>query len=138
MNYRVAVVGATGNVGREMLNVLAERNFPVAELVPLASSRSIGVEMSFGDKRVKVKDLETFDFSGMDFVLMSAGSEPSPVAVLSVAPSAASVVVGEEVTGWGENRYQSKFDTHCCPAGAWKTKVALPADSSTSGSVMSA
>jgi aspartate-semialdehyde dehydrogenase len=77
MNYRVAVVGATGNVGREMLNVLAERNFPVAELVPLASSRSIGVEMSFGDKRVKVKDLETFDFSGMDFVLMSAGSEPS-------------------------------------------------------------
>ena len=77
MNYRVAVVGATGNVGREMLNVLAERNFPVAELVPLASSRSIGVEMSFGDKRVKVKDLETFDFSRMDFVLMSAGGEPS-------------------------------------------------------------
>lgn len=74
MSYRVAVVGATGNVGREMLAVLAERNFPVAELVPLASSRSIGIEMSFGDKRVKVRDLETFDFSGMDFVLMSAGS----------------------------------------------------------------
>jgi aspartate-semialdehyde dehydrogenase len=77
MGYRVAVVGATGNVGREMLNVLAERNFPVSELVPLASSRSIGVELSFGDARVKVRDLETFDFSGIDFALMSAGSGPS-------------------------------------------------------------
>jgi aspartate-semialdehyde dehydrogenase len=74
MGYRVAVVGATGNVGREMLNVLAERNFPVSELIPLASSRSIGVEMSFGDRRVKVRDLETFDFTGVDFALMSAGS----------------------------------------------------------------
>ncbi|MDR3471806.1 MAG: aspartate-semialdehyde dehydrogenase [Devosia sp.] len=74
MGYRVAVVGATGNVGREMLNVLAERKFPVSELVPLASSRSIGVEMSFGDARVKVRELENFDFSGVDFVLMSAGS----------------------------------------------------------------
>jgi aspartate-semialdehyde dehydrogenase len=74
MGYRVAVVGATGNVGREMLNVLAERKFPVSELIPLASSRSIGLEMSFGDSRVKVRDLENFDFSGCDFVLMSAGS----------------------------------------------------------------
>ncbi|HVW93295.1 MAG TPA: aspartate-semialdehyde dehydrogenase [Devosia sp.] len=74
MGYRVAVVGATGNVGREMLNVLAERKFPVSELIPLASSRSNGVEMSFGDKRVKVRDLENFDFTGVDFALMSAGS----------------------------------------------------------------
>jgi aspartate-semialdehyde dehydrogenase len=77
MGYRVAVVGATGNVGREMLNVLAERKFPVSEMVALASSRSIGTELSFGDARVKVKDLENFDFRGLDFVLMSAGSGPS-------------------------------------------------------------
>ncbi|MGN6102371.1 MAG: aspartate-semialdehyde dehydrogenase [Devosia sp.] len=77
MGYRVAVVGATGNVGREMLTVLAERNFPVSELIPLASSRSIGIELSFGDRRVKVRDLETFDFSGVDFALMSAGSGPA-------------------------------------------------------------
>ena len=54
MAYRVAVVGATGNVGREMLNILSERRFPVSEVIPLASARSVGVEMSFGDKRVKV------------------------------------------------------------------------------------
>ncbi len=77
MGYRVAVVGATGNVGREMLNVLAERKFPVSEIVALASSRSIGLELSFGDSRVKVKELENFDFHGMDFALMSAGSGPS-------------------------------------------------------------
>jgi aspartate-semialdehyde dehydrogenase len=77
MGYRVAVVGATGNVGREMLNVLAERKFPVSEIVALASSRSIGLELSFGDARVKVKELENFDFKGIDFVLMSAGSGPS-------------------------------------------------------------
>jgi aspartate-semialdehyde dehydrogenase len=64
-------------VGREMLNILAERKFPVSELIPLASSRSIGREMSFGDKIVKCRDLETFDFGGVDFVLMSAGSGPA-------------------------------------------------------------
>jgi aspartate-semialdehyde dehydrogenase len=77
MGYRVAVVGVTGNVGREMLNVLAERKFPVSELIPLASSRSIGRELSFGDKVVKCRDLDNFDFKGVDFVLMSAGSAPS-------------------------------------------------------------
>jgi aspartate-semialdehyde dehydrogenase len=74
MAYRVAVVGATGNVGREMLNILSERGFPVSEVIPLASARSVGVEMSFGDKRVKVQNLENFDFSTVDFALMSAGS----------------------------------------------------------------
>src|SRR5687768_1445918 len=74
MAYRVAVVGATGNVGREMLNILSERRFPVSEVIPLASARSVGVEMSFGDKRVKVRNLENFDFSDVDFALMSAGS----------------------------------------------------------------
>ena len=74
MGYRVAVVGATGNVGREMLNILAERRFPVSEVVALASSRSQGQEISFGDKRLKVQNLEHFDFTGVDFALMSAGS----------------------------------------------------------------
>jgi aspartate-semialdehyde dehydrogenase len=74
MAYRVAVVGATGNVGREMLNILAERRFPVSEVIPLASSRSVGMELSFGDKRLKVQNLENFDFSTVDFALMSAGS----------------------------------------------------------------
>ncbi len=74
MGFKVAIVGATGNVGREMLNVLAERKFPVDELHALASRRSIGTEVSFGDKTIKCKDLETFDFKGIDFCLMSAGS----------------------------------------------------------------
>ena len=77
MGYKVAVVGATGNVGREMLKVLAERNFPVDEVHALASRRSIGTEVSFGDKVIKCKDLEHFDFTGLDFCLMSAGSGPS-------------------------------------------------------------
>ncbi len=77
MGYKVAVVGATGNVGREMLNVLADRKFPVDEVIPLASRRSIGTEVSFGDKVLKCKDLENFDFTGVDFCLMSAGSGPS-------------------------------------------------------------
>ncbi|MEZ5898666.1 MAG: aspartate-semialdehyde dehydrogenase [Hyphomicrobium sp.] len=77
MGYKVAIVGATGNVGREMLNVLADRRFPVSELVPLASRRSIGTEVSFGDKTLKCRDLESFDFKGTDFCLMSAGSAVS-------------------------------------------------------------
>src|SRR5215216_3059446 len=74
MGYKVAVVGATGNVGREMLNILAEREFPADEVVALASRRSIGTEISFGDKTLKCKNLEHFDFSDVDICLMSAGS----------------------------------------------------------------
>ena len=77
MGYKVAVVGATGNVGREMLNILAEREFPVDECFAIASRKSMGVEVSFGDKTLKCKDLEQFDFSQVDFVLMSAGSSVS-------------------------------------------------------------
>ncbi|MFA5957411.1 aspartate-semialdehyde dehydrogenase [Hyphomicrobium sp.] len=77
MGYKVAIVGATGNVGREMLNVLADRKFPVSELHALASRRSIGTEVSFGDSVIKCRDLETFDFSDIDFCLMSAGSAVS-------------------------------------------------------------
>ncbi|MDE2446756.1 MAG: aspartate-semialdehyde dehydrogenase [Alphaproteobacteria bacterium] len=79
MGYKVAVVGATGNVGREMMNILAEREFPVDECFAIASRRSIGTEVSFGDKTLKCMDLETFDFSRVDFVLMSAGSEISKI-----------------------------------------------------------
>jgi aspartate-semialdehyde dehydrogenase len=74
MGYRVAVVGATGNVGREMLNILSERKFPASEVIALASARSQGQEISFGDKRLKVQNLENFNFKGVDFALMSAGS----------------------------------------------------------------
>ena len=77
MGYKVAVVGATGNVGREMLNVLADRRFPADEVYALASRRSIGTEVSFGNKTLKCRDLENFDFKGVDFCLMSAGSAVS-------------------------------------------------------------
>ncbi len=77
MGYKVAVVGATGNVGREMLNILAEREFPADEVFAIASRRSMGVEASYGDHRLKCRDLEQFDFRGIDFALMSAGSAVS-------------------------------------------------------------
>jgi len=77
MGYKVAIAGATGNVGREMLNILAERAFPVSEVVALASTRSIGQEVSFGDKTLKVKALDHYDFSDTDICLMSAGGEIS-------------------------------------------------------------
>ncbi|MFZ4809003.1 MAG: aspartate-semialdehyde dehydrogenase [Hyphomicrobiaceae bacterium] len=77
MGYRVAVVGATGNVGREMMNVLAERRFPADEVYAIASRRSVGTEVSYGDKTLKCLDLETFDFAKADICLMSAGSTVS-------------------------------------------------------------
>jgi aspartate-semialdehyde dehydrogenase len=75
MGYRVVIVGATGNVGREMLNILAERQFPVDEIAVLASRRSLGTDVSFGDRTLKTKDLDTFDFSGWDMALFAVGSE---------------------------------------------------------------
>ena len=77
MSYKVAVIGSTGNVGREMLNILAERSFPADEVFALASRRSMGVEVSYGDRRLKCRNLENFDFKGVDFALMSAGSTVS-------------------------------------------------------------
>ena len=77
MGYRLAVVGATGNVGREMMAILEEVNFPVDEIFAVASRKSIGVEVSFGDTTLKCKDLEQFDFSTVDIVLMSAGGDVS-------------------------------------------------------------
>jgi aspartate-semialdehyde dehydrogenase len=77
MGFKVAVVGATGNVGREILNILDERTFPADEVVAVASRRSMGVEVSYGNKTLKVKALEQYDFSDVDICLMSAGSTVS-------------------------------------------------------------
>ena len=85
MGYRVVVVGATGNVGREMLNILAERQFPVDELAVLASRKSLGTEVSFGETTLKTQDLDTFDFTGWDMALFAVGSEATKV----YAPKAA-------------------------------------------------
>ena len=85
MGYKVVVAGATGNVGREMLNILAEREFPVDEIAALASRKSLGTEISFGDKTIKTKDLDTFDFTGWDIALFAVGSEATKV----YAPKAA-------------------------------------------------
>jgi len=85
MGYRVVVAGATGNVGREMLNILHERQFPVDELAALASRRSLGTEVSFGEQTLKTKDLDTFDFTGWDMALFAVGSE----ATTKYAPKAA-------------------------------------------------
>jgi aspartate-semialdehyde dehydrogenase len=74
MGYNIAVVGATGNVGREMLNVIAEREFPANEVYAIASRRSLGSDVAYGDNTLKCQDLEQFDFSKADFCLMSAGS----------------------------------------------------------------
>jgi aspartate-semialdehyde dehydrogenase len=87
MGYRVAVVGATGNVGREMLNILAEREFPCDDIAAVASSRSTGTEIEFGEtgRMLKVKNIEHFDFTGWDIALFAAGSGPTKV----YAPKAA-------------------------------------------------
>ncbi|GIX12762.1 MAG: aspartate-semialdehyde dehydrogenase [Paracoccaceae bacterium] len=85
MGYRVVVAGATGNVGREMLNILAEREFPVDEIAALASRRSLGTEVSFGDRTLKTRDIEDFDFTGWDMALFAIGSE----ATRTYAPRAA-------------------------------------------------
>jgi len=77
MGLKIAVVGATGNVGREILNILDERMFPCEEVVALATRKSIGRELTYGDKLLKVKDLETYNFSGTDIALFSAGSKIS-------------------------------------------------------------
>ena len=88
MGYTVAVVGATGNVGREVLNILSERNFPADEVIALASERSVGSEISFGeDDILKVENLATFDFDGVDIVLSSPGASVSA----EFSPKAAAV-----------------------------------------------
>ena len=75
MGYRIVVAGATGNVGREMLNILDERAFPIDEIAVLASRKSLGTEVSFGEKTLTTKDLDTFDFTGWDIALFAIGSD---------------------------------------------------------------
>jgi aspartate-semialdehyde dehydrogenase len=102
MGYKVAVVGATGNVGREMLNILEERAFPADEVVALASRRSLGTEVSFGDKTLTVKALDHYDFSDVDICLMSAGGTVSKEWSPKIA--AAGAVVIDNSSAW---RYDS-------------------------------
>src|SRR6202048_4243540 len=98
MGYKVAVVGATGNVGREMLGILDERKFPADEVVALASRRSMGVEVSYGDRTLKVKALEHYDFSDVDICLMSAGGAVSKEWSPKIA--AAGAVVIDNSSAW--------------------------------------
>ena len=102
MGYKVAVVGATGNVGREMLGILDERAFPADEVVAIASRRSQGVEVSYGDRTLKCKALEHFDFSDVDICLMSAGGSVSKEWSPRIA--AAGAVVIDNSSAW---RYDS-------------------------------
>ncbi len=102
MAYKVAVVGATGNVGREMLGVLHERAFPCSEVVALASTSSIGTEISFGDGTVKVKALDYYDFKGTDIVLMSAGGAVSKQWSPKIAAQGAIVI--DNSSAWRMDR----------------------------------
>ncbi|HEX3502433.1 MAG TPA: aspartate-semialdehyde dehydrogenase [Xanthobacteraceae bacterium] len=102
MGYNVAVVGATGNVGREMLNILDERSFPADEVVAIASRKSHGVEVSYGDRTLKVKALEHYDFSNTDICLMSAGSAVSKEYSPKIAARGAVVI--DNSSAW---RYDS-------------------------------
>src|SRR5919205_158518 len=102
MGFKVAVVGATGNVGREMLGVLAEREFPADEVVALASRRSQGVEVSYGDRTLKCRTLDHYDFSDIDICLMSAGSPVAKEWAPKIA--AAGAVVIDNSSCW---RYDS-------------------------------
>jgi aspartate-semialdehyde dehydrogenase len=92
MGYKVAVVGATGNVGREMLDILAERRFPADEVVAIASRRSHGTDVSFGDKTLKVKAIDNYDFSDIDICLMSAGGAASKEWSPKIAATGAVVI----------------------------------------------
>src|SRR6266446_1647905 len=98
MGYKVAVVGATGNVGREMMNILAEREFPADEVVALASRRSLGQEVSYGDTTLKTKALDHYDFSDVDICLMSAGGAVSKEWSPKIA--AAGAVVIDNSSAW--------------------------------------
>jgi aspartate-semialdehyde dehydrogenase len=102
MAYKVAVVGATGNVGREMLQVLVERQFPFSEVVALASTRSVGTEVSFGDSTLKIKALDYFDFKGTDLCLMSAGGALAKEWAPKIA--AAGCIVIDNSSAWRMDR----------------------------------
>src|SRR5258708_31187375 len=108
MSFKVAIAGATGNVGREMLGVVAERGFPVRGVVALASSRSNGIDVSFGDKTLKCKVLDTYDFSDTDICLMSAGGDISRLWAPKI-PAQGCVVI--------DNSSASRYDSDVPPIG---------------------
>ena len=92
MSISVAVVGATGNVGREILNILSDRKFPISRIAALASRKSVGTEISFGDELLKVKDLETFDFKNWDVALFAIGSEATKQYATKAAKNGCTVI----------------------------------------------
>ena len=92
MSTRIAIVGATGNVGRELLNILDERNFPADEVHAVASRRSKGKAVSYGDRELRCEALEDFDFSKVDLVLMSAGGKTSKEWSPKIAEAGAIVI----------------------------------------------
>ena len=92
MGYRVVVAGATGNVGREILNILDERLFPIDDIVALASRRSLGTDCSFGEKTLKTKDIDIFDFSGWDIALFAVGSDATQKYAQKAAKSGCVVI----------------------------------------------
>ena len=98
MGYRIAVVGATGNVGREMMNIIEEVNFPVDKIHAIASRKSIGIEVSFGAQILKCEDIETFDFSTVDVVLMSVSGSFSKI--WSPKIGAAGPIVIDNSSAW--------------------------------------
>ncbi|HWH17375.1 MAG TPA: aspartate-semialdehyde dehydrogenase, partial [Allosphingosinicella sp.] len=94
MGYRIAVVGATGNVGREMLNILAEREFPADEVAVLASARSTGDEIEYGEtgRMLRVRNIEHFDFAGYDMALFACGSDASKIYAPKAAAAGCTVI----------------------------------------------
>src|SRR5215469_2901500 len=137
MSYKVAVVGATGNVGREMLGVLAERAFPASEVIALASTRSVGTEVSFGEGALKVKALDYYDFAGTDIVLMSAGSAVSKEWSPRMAASGAVVI--DNSSCWRMDRQVPlivpEVNAHALEEGIPKGIIANP-NCSTAGLVV--
>ncbi len=128
MAYKVAVVGATGNVGREMLNILAERGFPTSQVIALASTRSTGRDISFGDGILKVKALDHYDFKGTDIVLMSAGSAVAKTWAPKIA--AAGAIVIDNSSFWRMDRevplIVPEVNAHVLEAGFKKGIIANP------------
>lgn len=92
MGYRIVVAGATGNVGREMLNILDERGFPADEVAALATRRSMGTEVSFGDRTLKCRDIEGFDWTGWDIALFAMGEEAAKTHAPRAAAAGCSVI----------------------------------------------
>ena len=128
MAYKVVVVGATGNVGREMLSILAERQFPASEVVALASTRSTGTDVSFGDGILKVKALDYYDFAGTDICLMSAGSAVSKEWSPKIA--AAGAIVIDNSSHWRMDRQVPlivpEVNAHVLDEGIKKGIIANP------------